>query len=160
MTLVQSLYNPDLSSGVSMLPLYCNSFKESKDLKSWGVLGYHILLLSVASVETEESLKPCLFCSHVATMWPKWFRSNGSKRCTTIDILKLIIDDAHHVAILFIYNMIWCAKCTFKKWNSKYKPFIVIYSLSLELSPVHPVDESGVLPVWDVEIVWDIHVCF
>ena len=47
----------------------------------------------------------------------------------------------------------------FKKWNSKYKPFVVIYSLSLKLSPSHTVHESGVLTIRNVKVVWDIHVC-
>ena len=78
-TFVQSWYRPDLSSGVSMLPLYCNSFKESKDLNSFGVLGHHNLLLFGAFVlsKTEESLKPCFLCSRVAIIQLSWARLKG-----------------------------------------------------------------------------------
>ena len=47
----------------------------------------------------------------------------------------------------------------FKIWNSKYKPLIVIYSLPPKLSPFHTVHESGVLPIRNVKIEWDIHIC-
>ena len=45
-----------------------------------------------------------------------------------------------------------------KKWNSKYKPFIVIYSLPLKFSPLNTVHKSHVHTIRDVEIVWYIHV--
>ena len=46
-----------------MLPSYCNSFKESKDLNSCGVLGHCNLLLFRVFVlsETDESLKNLVF---------------------------------------------------------------------------------------------------
>ena len=69
-----------------------------------------------------------------------------------------VIENTHHVNFNFVYNKIFGAKCTLKKWDFKYKPFITINCLPIKFFLLCQLQEPGILTIWDIEIVWYIQV--